>query len=756
MAPAPPPPHNPPSSSIPYRSPESSGTSPSNRPAQKSFSCVLCSSRKVKCDKSPGGCGNCTRARVQCTYKAPPPPRRRRKGVREFDAHARLRLYEDALRKLGVDPADLEQEELHKLQARRASLSDGKNARFLSVDNDVAERGDTDAGVLVSGDGKSIYLENRLWTSLQGEFRDSNELLDESSEDEPAEDSVASSPEAFGSDGGNLLLGLPRNNTKLRHFHPQPVQIFKFWQIYLDNVNPLVKLFHTPTIQQQVLHGSGDLDDIPKPLEALLFGMYCISLASIGDAECNAIMGESKAVVMIRFRTAAQHALVNANFLKSSDIMVLQAFVLFLLSLQNYYDARVTWILTGVAGRIAQRLGLHRDGETLGLPPFETEIRRRLWWQVMFMEGFAEKLAGIGSQIFMGDARSPSNLNDSDLFPGMKELPKEHDGATEMMHFLMRVEGGQFLRRAPRQPTNFDGLWNRLSAGSLAAKDKAIADLEAMYQRRFLQYCDKSVPWHFMCSYTAKAMICMMRFMAHQPEIDDQPGCPKPQEEIDYLFNLSLQVVSYMNLAYTMKELQGFLWHINLNFQWKVFIYLIAQLRYRTAAPDADEAWKQVQLVFEYHPNFAKEVSKRALPIAVGNLTLKAWNAFIAARGVPAGGEPYYIQIQRAQQRGRSKSPSIPPSQPEIPAPVPPALEPCGAGVDVTPIFPQNLDPLQSFGWDSTFASSLDVAPMPELPNLDGDQLNWPAWENLVMDFSMEPSSVYSNSNGNAYGYGAL
>ena len=46
-------------------------------------------------------------------------------------------------------------------------------------------------------------------------------------------------------------------------------------------------------------------------------------------------------------------------------------------------NAHALWILTGVALRIGQRMGLHVDGATLGLPVFEAEMRRRIWWQIM-------------------------------------------------------------------------------------------------------------------------------------------------------------------------------------------------------------------------------------------------------------------------------------------------------------------------------------------------------------------------------------
>ena len=295
---------------------------------------MLCAQRTVKCDKVPGGCSNCTKARVTCIYKAPPPPRRRKKGAREIDVHAKIRLYEEALRRLGVDPSELETEELENLSGRKGSVKGGDILeKGTKGEAEGALRPNNEKGVLISEQGRSRYLENSLWTNLKNEFRNSNEILDDHSSDEDGLDGYGDAPLDAPFDGSQLLFGSPKTSTDLRALHPQPIQIFKLWQTYLDNVNPLVKIFHTPSVQQVILNASGSLDDISRPTEALLFAVYNIALMSMGDAECEAIMGEPKSVVTPRFRSAVQCALINASFLKTSDVMVVQALVLFLVSI---------------------------------------------------------------------------------------------------------------------------------------------------------------------------------------------------------------------------------------------------------------------------------------------------------------------------------------------------------------------------------------------------------------------------------------
>ena len=59
------------------------------------------------------------------------------------------------------------------------------------------------------------------------------------------------------------------NYTTLTHLHPPTGLIFTLWQKFLDNVNPLIKVIHVPTVQQQILQASLSLDQVSRPMEAL-------------------------------------------------------------------------------------------------------------------------------------------------------------------------------------------------------------------------------------------------------------------------------------------------------------------------------------------------------------------------------------------------------------------------------------------------------------------------------------------------------
>jgi hypothetical protein len=71
----------------------------------------------------------------------------------------------------------------------------------------------------------------------------------------------------------------------------------------------------------------------------------------------------------------------------------------------------------GVAVRIAQAMGLHRDGTTQGFSPLETELRRRIWAKLRFMDVRAAEELGcepsIGPSSY--DTLLPENIDDNKL-----------------------------------------------------------------------------------------------------------------------------------------------------------------------------------------------------------------------------------------------------------------------------------------------------------------------------------------------------
>lgn len=153
--------------------------------------------------------------------------------------------------------------------------------------------------------------------------------------------------------------------------------------------------------------------------------------------------------------------------------------------------------------RIAQRMGLASDGTNYGLLPFEAEIRRRLWWQIVLIDTRASEISGAGLSLvsYPWNTKLPSNLNDSDLFPGMRASPVERSGLTEMVFIRLRCEMAGFGQK----------LRDLGATESTSMRNKAIDEFEQRIESEYLVHCDSSIPLHFISLLMAKQAICKLR-----------------------------------------------------------------------------------------------------------------------------------------------------------------------------------------------------------------------------------------------------
>lgn len=131
-----------------------------------------------------------------------------------------------------------------------------------------------------------------------------------------------------GQDGFPFVIG--GSNSSVTNLHPSGVQIFQLWQIYLENVNPLLKVTHTPTIQGSLIEAAANPAKIAKPLEALMFSIYFIAVVSMTESEVRETFQEDKNRLLSKYHHGTQQALINAGFMRSPDLVVLQAYVMYL------------------------------------------------------------------------------------------------------------------------------------------------------------------------------------------------------------------------------------------------------------------------------------------------------------------------------------------------------------------------------------------------------------------------------------------
>ncbi|KAH6839525.1 fungal-specific transcription factor domain-containing protein [Chaetomium sp. MPI-CAGE-AT-0009] len=493
--------------------------------SQRVLACQLCQQRKVKCDrKFP--CANCTRAGTTCVPAALV-PRQRRRRFPERELLARIRHYETLLRQHNVafDP-------LHPPTTTSATTETADDLSPLDTTTPDTPR--TTQSDVTSQEKATKTKATNLWHALS---QNNPEQEGGSDNDLDGDDRFLRDDDDMGDviknvwdrtynnaseSSHHLLFGSPVSTIALTTLHPDQGKIFRLWQIYLDNVNPLLKVTHTPSLQGRIIDAISDLSSISPPLEALLFSIYCTATLSLAEDQCQTLFGSPRKDLLAGYQFACQQALLNSKLLQSSDHDCLTAFFLYLVSLKPGVDPRSLSSMLAVAIHMAQRMGYHKESSNESRPVLEGEMRRRLWWAlVIFNSRICETYnyrTGILGPTW--NCRTPLNLNDFELLLDMRTAPTVHDKPTEALFVLVRSQLSDFIRHCAFHLDFTDPYLATFTEGKSTAQHELKEGSDPLLRmhetvERTLRPCDPNIPLHFITIWTARAFVARSRLLAY-------------------------------------------------------------------------------------------------------------------------------------------------------------------------------------------------------------------------------------------------
>ncbi|KAL1911335.1 hypothetical protein Sste5344_002715 [Sporothrix stenoceras] len=555
-------------------------------PTAVPYSCVACKQRKVKCSRQ-FPCAECVRMDVEC------------------------------------------------VPSSRKPYSSRKRRRGQSDDNDEDE---------------SPERPQPQVTRAPSAFHEPRATETPASEDQPAPAPIAGSGNTPLPDPSTgFISGLGSNGSSivsLKDAHPQPVHAFILWQTYLQSVNPLSKIIYAPQVQDLVIQAVGGYDSLSTANVALLFAIYAAAVSAMSEADCQAKIGEGKQHLLQKYLTCAQQALGAAEFMRSTNLNILQAFTIFLLAARQSYDADAMWILTGMAVRMGQRLlatvpaqtanaTTNINGNSKTVAPqgknkgknaatpsfFDTQMRLRVWWQILLLDGRVAQLSGQARVLpnELPDLSLPANLNDSDINPNMTGAPPPiTDRPTEMIFCLLRYEMGKLLFSK--------GSVLHDPKSTIAERDAIIDDLTTYFKEKFLGLLDPAIPLHQIAEAGAHAAVDKMRLMAHHPGQYPDKGKSMPQAEHDMLFKTSVNMVDTLVQGFTATHLEHFKWHIDVYFQLDAVVFMLIESQSQPPEGElVDKAWRLVAEVLHYKRHLVQDQDE--LGRAVRQLVLRAWES---------------------------------------------------------------------------------------------------------------------------------
>ncbi|KAI9773754.1 MAG: hypothetical protein M1835_006104 [Candelina submexicana] len=751
-----------------------SKVSQGNHPIPNPRSCTTCRRRKVACNKQRP-CANCAKAGIECIF--PPPGRapRRAKKPPDTELLARLRRLEGVVERVGVRVGENEamtglvgsHDTTRSASHEESDEGSGPPLReqefpsrpTMSIEPKVL---DIELGRLAMTEGKSRYVSNNFWASLSDEVslplsrespcgldlqrglgslrhieqvEDIKDILNEPSED----DSNHTSPESNCSPPNGqqgFIFGFNSNTANIRILHPPPAQIAAFWHLYTENVDPLIKILHRPTMQKMIYQVKDNLEEIGKGNEALLFAMYFSVVTSLPPHDCRNMLGEEKDALLSRFRFGVEQALARANLLTSQELVTLQAFVIYLISVRRHDDTRFVWTLCGLAIRIAQSLGLHRDGSAFGLSPYETEMRRRIWWSICILDIRVSEEHGSDPTIIEQsfDTKLPLNVNDDQLEPEAKDPPIEHQGCTDMTFCLIRYEVSNTMRRLDYTPPGPGYHRDMRSAVPLAEKEKWIEDCHQRLEDKYLRYCDMTVPLYWVTATVARLIMAKMWLIVHHPFQRQDGGFSLPQDTKDRLFATSVEVIEYSRMLETERTTVKWGWLFRSFIQWHAVAFILSELCVRTRGVEVDRAWQMIETVFKNWMGDTADLKKGSLWRPMKKLYIKA----------KASRDQEYFNGSETPSTctGPPSSATTNPSSVDTFNPFPlPDSTMNTFGLPPTPV--KELSYSESLLRDEPQTSHetishwlVDDATL--MPGLGDDSVDWSSWDNMLNDFQLE------------------
>lgn len=391
-------------------------------------------------------------------------------------------------------------------------------------------------------------------------------------------------------------------------------------------------------------------------------------------------------------------------------------------------------------------MGLHRDPAGYGLPPFEVEQRRRLWWTIVSYDRRIGEMTGstVTALSSGGDCKLPLNVNDSDLHIDGKELPASHNGATEMLFALTRLE----IAMAVSSNSNRDSAKvnpDKPSPGSsssgskqtpapsirIAGQDAPSYTLDgfcAHIEGTYLQHCDPKIPLHFFTITMTRTALSKMRVINYLMRLY---GGEDPLRDIERenLFLLAVEMVEYDNVVHLSESLKPYKWFTAHHFPFPAYMFLVQELRQRCFGPMVDRAWEAIAA--NHKLRHMINTLHNPMHTAFGRHFIKAWDAHVEAsisNGKEPPPTPQFIIVLREiiETQRRAKSQNLPEPMPDhapydLPRPKGEDTSP-DANIMMTP--PSIGPPL-----GSSAASSIGIGGTPVQDTSDMD------WSYLVSDF---------------------
>lgn len=372
---------------------------------------------------------------------------------------------------------------------------------------------------------------------------------------------------------------------------------------YWHAVHYMCKIVHRPTFEAQytlfwVQIASGSE---PAPaMQATMFAAMFSGAASMAHDQVMQRFGTTKSSLVDSLRSGTEFALAKANFLRTTRVDTMQAFVMYLIPQVRAEVSRAHSALVGTAIRLAECMGLHRDGTLYNMTPVETQVRRMIWHQLCFLDLRSCEATGPRPQIRPDDydTKYPWNVDDGDLV-GDGAMTEDRDRWTDATFCRIRAEVQEMRRKVFYDIVAIDKKKKSLTS-VLVKVQRFITSLK----ERFLPTIDTSVPFQRLGGLVLETMTKGLHLqILHRYLFSTTQRMPDRLRQV--LIEAGLAQMETCVEWETSPDLAQWAWYRGAFNQYHAGLLLLVEVYAYPMRKEATRIWKCLDYIFEIPPHLS-------------------------------------------------------------------------------------------------------------------------------------------------------
>jgi hypothetical protein len=270
--------------------------------------------------------------------------------------------------------------------------------------------------------------------------------------------------------------------------------------------------------------------------------------------------------------------------------------------------SRAHSVLVGAAIRMAECMGLHRDGETYGLNPLETHVRRLVWYQLCFLDVRTCEAQGPRPSIRKDDfdTKLPINVDDIDLHASGKP-PCGVDRWTDATFTTMRFEINEIMRFIWTERPRIESRKSTLTyvLGKIETFRRHIA-------AKYDHLIDERIPLQKCAKMVKDLLLARLTVMVLHPYHNSVQNM-MPLRLRQMMLAAGTNLLENAMWIDTLPEVRPWAWYAGAYNQYHSALLLLLDVHFFAQGENTDRIWRCLDYVFETDPSEPREVKSRKI-----------------------------------------------------------------------------------------------------------------------------------------------